>query len=344
MAQDEALTKERLDHLWKDRNVKILETKGKKYVLISDLHLGDGKKADNFVHNEKILKTALKEYLADGYELILLGDIEEFWQFDLEKITERYNDSIYKTLRGFGDSHVHRVYGNHDIEWGSLTDPSKSQPIQRVNALEALKMRDVNGNIRIFLVHGHQGSVESDKTSWYSRFFVRLYKPIESVANSLGLLKNPSATKSQVMKDYEKIVYKWAKNNKLIIICGHSHRAIYASRTYTDFLKQEISKLQKEILSNQNDKKLIKNNIKMIRKLSSEMIDEKSKNRNLIFDKSTNKTPCYFNTGSGLFETGVTAIEIEDDEIRLVKWEKGGVKNPAFNYNKGSLSKFIGKL
>ena len=74
------------------------------------------------------------------------------------------------------------------------------------------------------------------------------------------------------------------------------------------------------------------------------MKDEESKNRDLKFDKAKQKKPCYFNTGCGLFDTGVTAIEIEDDEIRLVKWEKGGKKNTEFDFNKGSLSQFIDEL
>lgn len=345
MPQDKKLTRERLDHLWKnDPDVITMETRGKKYALISDLHLGDGKKADNFAHNKKILETALDKYFAENYELILLGDIEEFWQFDLDTITDTYNNSIYRILRKFGENRVHRIFGNHDKEWGSLEDPSRNHQIQRSNAAEAIKMKDVNGNTRIFLVHGHQGSIESDKTCWFSKFFVKISTPFEALAHTLGLIKDPSATKSQVMKDYEKIVYGWAKNEKVIIICGHSHRAIFASRTYTDYIKKEISRLQKEITSNPDDRPLIKKNIKMIEKLSREKSDEKRKNRDLYFDRSGIKTPCYFNTGCGLYDSGVTAVEIEDDEIRLVKWEKGGVKNPAFDYNKGSLSQYVGML
>jgi len=48
----------RLDELYNkgtDQNVKELPLNSNtKYTLFSDLHLGDGKKADNFAHNEKL--------------------------------------------------------------------------------------------------------------------------------------------------------------------------------------------------------------------------------------------------------------------------------------------------
>ena len=116
---DEAIIN-RLDELYKgaDQNVKKLPLNSNtKYALFSDLHLGDGKKADNFARNEETMILALNHYKKNGYSLILLGDVEELWQFDLIKIQNRYDKNIYELLRSFTDNKVNRIFGNHDREW-----------------------------------------------------------------------------------------------------------------------------------------------------------------------------------------------------------------------------------
>lgn len=331
MALDEAVTRKKLTALWKDPGVKVLDTAGKKYVMMSDIHLGDGGKADDFHENEKVLEKALKKYKQEGYGLILLGDIEEFWQFDQEKINDRYNRSIYKAIRSFGDKQVFRVYGNHDIEWGTLEDPAKNQPVRAIAAFEALKLKDKDGNIRIMMVHGHQGSKESDKTSWLSRFAVRLFKFVEPLAGALGLYGHPSATKSQVAKDYERIMYGWAKKEKVILICGHSHRAIFAATSYLDRLEEEMLDIGVQLRLRKDDRAFCDAKLKEMEKLRKKIADERVKDRDIEkVEKRGKPKPCYFNTGCALFTDGLTAIELDNDELRLVKWNRKDGKKTTF--------------
>ena len=115
----------RLNKLYKD-NTKIKKLPlnlRDKYAIFSDLHLGDGGKAGNFVHNEETMIHALTYYKKNKYAIILLGDIEEFWQFDFLRIRERYDKSVYELLSTFQINSVHRVFGNHDIEWAGISDP-----------------------------------------------------------------------------------------------------------------------------------------------------------------------------------------------------------------------------
>ena len=106
MALDKAETRKQLDRLWKDKSVDVLEAKGHKYAIISDTHMGDGGEADDFYKNEPALLNALDHYRKEGHILILLGDVEELWQFDLEKIVKRYNSTVYEKIRAFGDNRV----------------------------------------------------------------------------------------------------------------------------------------------------------------------------------------------------------------------------------------------
>ena len=79
----------RLNELFAEDNetIKKLPLDAKdKYAVFSDLHLGDGRDSDNFVHNEETMQTALQYYKDKKYSVILLGDVEEFWQFSFKKV------------------------------------------------------------------------------------------------------------------------------------------------------------------------------------------------------------------------------------------------------------------
>jgi len=343
MSQDKELTRKKLSALLESPEVENLDIEGNKFVIISDVHLGDGSRADDLRENQETLMTALDYYKDEGYQLILLGDIEEFWQFDLEKIRQRYDDTVYKKIRAFGDDRVHRVFGNHDSEWCSYPDPAKSHFERPGCAVEALKMKDFRGKTCILLVHGHQGSTESDKNSWLSRAFVRMYRGVEPV---LKFDPHTSATKSQVTKDYEQILYSWAKESKVILICGHSHRAIFASRSRVDKLKHDQNVLQSEILDSRSDSALREQKLEELYRLIIKLQDERLKNRDIdVAEPNGDPLPCYFNTGCALYTNGITTIEIADGEIRLVKWDKDTGKKPRFEvYQHGSLNSFIAEV
>ena len=342
MAQDRDQTFKQLSNLWEDTTINVLETKNNKYAILSDLHFGDGGPADDFRHNIETLKRLLSHCLVNDFRLILLGDIEELWQFDLDMIKKKYDAEVYSLFRKFENDRVIRVFGNHDREWESPPDPVMSNPDKTKGAPEALKMKDGNNDPCILLVHGHQGNIESDKNSWSSKFFVRIYKVVEPWLKKMKIGTHPPAIKSQITKDYEQIMYAWAKENKVILICGHSHRAIFASTSYARRLENEIENLRKINRDHQNDHKLVSENKKKIKELNKNLREEKKKNRDIDpADPGSKPFPCYFNSGCGLFTTGITCLEIENDEIRLVKWHKEKKEEPFYEiYERGKLSEF----
>jgi UDP-2,3-diacylglucosamine pyrophosphatase LpxH len=345
MALDKAQTRRQLDRLWKDRTVEVLESKGHKYAIISDMHMGDGGDADDFYNNEPALQNALDHYRKEGYTLILLGDVEELWQFDLDRIVTRYDKTIYEKIRAFGDDRVHRIYGNHDFEWGGFKDPSKVGSRKSKLADEGLRMKDVKGRERILLVHGHQGSIDADKFSWFSRFFVRAYKGIEPLVRLTGLLGHGAATKSSVAHDYEKTYYGWAKDSRVLVICGHSHRAIFASKSYADKLRDEIATLKaKNSMRGVRLTTKLKN-LREIDRLEDEWEDEKNKGRVIELSRPNQEpVPCYFNSGCGLYSDGITNLEIDGDQIRLVKWHRQPLEGSKYVvFEKGKLSDFVGQ-
>jgi UDP-2,3-diacylglucosamine pyrophosphatase LpxH len=321
-----------LDRLWQSTDTKVLNLAGRKYVIISDLHLGDGGSADDFRENEMCLAVALDYYRQRDYHLILLGDVEEFWQFDLDSIRRRYDSTIYCRMREFGDDRVHRVFGNHDIDWAAYPDPAKNHPLPVVGAVEAIKLRNASGKAPILLTHGHQGSLDSDKNSWLSRAGVHFFAKFESAARFLGLYGQSTATKSMIATDYERIMYSWALKNKAILICGHSHRAIFASRSHCEEMRAKAGQLQSALRLADISKKREMEIRGELQSVYRKIWAEESRGRCIApADRSGNPRPCYFNTGCCIYSDGLTAIEIANEMISLVKWPRdaGPTTTPA---------------
>ncbi|PKP61682.1 hypothetical protein CVT91_02280 [Candidatus Atribacteria bacterium HGW-Atribacteria-1] len=302
-----------------DQNVKELPINtDTKYALFSDLHLGDGGNSDIFVHNENTMIVALEHYKKSGYSIILLGDVEELWQFNFIEIHYKYDKSIYELLRSFKGNRVHRIFGNHDKDWKRPpTDPILFDENIQHGAPEAIKL----GN-DIFLVHGHQGDKTCDRKTWESRYWARKGEPYVPIGKVFGI-SNRLATKSQIPGNREKLYYDWAMENKVFLICGHTHNAIFASRLYYWWLKEKIIEKETELKKCSKDKVRICELYKEIKKLNTDLHIEERMGRHYNRLSTTGKPlPCYFNTGCGHFRGGITNIEIEGDKIRLIKWHK----------------------
>ena len=63
-------------------------------VFLSDLHMGDGGKRDEFRKNAALVASSLTgKYLTEGYGLVLNGDIEELYKFKLRQIQTAWQRS-----------------------------------------------------------------------------------------------------------------------------------------------------------------------------------------------------------------------------------------------------------
>lgn len=315
-----------------------------KYALFSDLHLGDGGNSDLFKDNEKTMKSALGYYKKNGYSIILMGDIEELWQFNFIDIYEKYNKSIYELLRSFPTNKVHRIFGNHDCDWKSPpTDPIQCNKEIQHGAPEAIRLGD-----EIFLVHGHQGDKTCDRKTWESRYWARMGEPLVPIGKIFGI-SNCMATQSQVPSNREKLYYDWAKEKNVFLICGHTHNAIFASRSYYWWLKDQIKKkekeLEKELAKSSKDKVRIWDLHKEITKHNNDLHSEDKTLRNYKrIVRRGMPLPCYFNTGCGHFRDGITNIEIEGDKIRLIKWWRNKEERREVLWDEESLSELRKKI
>jgi len=119
----------------------------KRYVIFSDLHMGDGSSRDDLKPNQAILEAALEQfYLTNDYTLILNGDIEDLNKFDYQKIRKAW-PRLYMLFNSFAqDSRLLKIVGNHDL--ALLQEKDYPYPL-----LHALNLEKDETTICIF--HGH---------------------------------------------------------------------------------------------------------------------------------------------------------------------------------------------
>lgn len=263
-----------------------------RYIILSDLHKGDGlSNADDFIHNHEVYNHALEYYLGQDYRLVLNGDIEENWKTRPSAIVDAYADTVYALEREFikqSPQHYLRIWGNHDTEWA---DPAQVkahlQPILKhpIQVHSGVMLGE-----HIFIVHGHQGDPRSDQYAWVSRPFVR--HGWRHLQNLFKLSLNHHASNSLHFFDRERHLHHWAKANRKLMIAGHTHRPMF--RTWP-----------------------------------------------LGHGPSA---PHYLNSGACTHTNGITGIEIDRGEIRLIRWHQNARRFVRSTFMSNDLGALLARL
>ncbi len=310
-----------LTDIWSSNELPVLDINKRKYVVISDIHFGDGSLADDIRHNHRLLRLVLDSYNEQEYTLILAGDIEELWQFDIDEIIAQYGNTVYKSIRSFGDKRIYRIYGNHDEDWKTLPDPTRNKQPGHVYAYEGIKLTYKSTAPQFLIVHGHQGDKNCQRGMWRNRFLVRLYRYIEPYVKFDPQM---SVIESQVNKAFEKTMYSWAKSQKVVLICGHTHRAIFATKSHAERIGDRIKEVKKELSKREATRTSYKNKRAELKDLNKKLRKEIKRKRVIHSCETVGEPlPCFFNSGCALYTDGVTGLEIADEQIKLVKWEMG---------------------
>ncbi len=292
-----------------------LNTSKDKWIIFSDHHRGVGDGADDFAICKTIYVNALDYYLENNYGLILLGDVEEFWENTLKSVISKYKDVLELEKQFYLKDKLIKIWGNHDDAWNHI-DKVKTHLFPffiDIATYEAVNFewnnRNTNGSI--LLVHGHQGSGASDKFAGISRWFVRVIW-----RNFQCILKFPLSTSavSKELKDKHDIaMHTWAKGlDKQLLVCGHTHQPVFMSKNHLDILESQLEGLDSSDESSVERIAEIKQKINTLREKTTAI-------GTLVSDNK----PCYFNTGCCSFLDGnITGIELSGEDIKLVKWDK----------------------
>jgi len=210
-----------------------------RFVIMSDCHRGDGSWGDNFSNNQNLFFAALSYYYENGYTYIELGDGDELWENrNIQDIINAHSDAYWLMSLFYRDGRLHMLYGNHDI---IKKDPkytrtkcdsffcdsinSRMALFPGIEITEGLLLKYRNTDYQIFLTHGHQGDLINDTLWKIARFLVRyLWRPLEL----MGIRDPTSAAKNNKVKNsIEKNLMDWAQKEDQVLICGHTHRAVF---------------------------------------------------------------------------------------------------------------------
>lgn len=286
-----------------------------KWVVFSDHHRGRKDGADDFLICESTYLNALDHYQKEDYTLCLLGDVEEFWENPPIAVMAKYREVLLKEKNFYDQGRLKRVWGNHDDDWRAAGQISRHLGwlFPKIQVYESLILELTQGNKcrDILLVHGHQGTLNSDRFSWLSRLFVRFiwrnFQRLFKVA-----LSTP-ANNIKLKSEHDKEMYAWADRNNKVLICGHTHHPVFMSYTHADKLKIELQELMADQGPEMDEERVqaLREKIRIIEMDEGESMDV------------INPKPFYFNSGCCSYADGdITGLEISDKEIRLIKWTK----------------------
>jgi len=286
-------------------------TDADKYVIFSDLHMGNGGKTDDFARNSDMFIEVLRNYyFPKGYTLVLNGDVEELQRFTLESIQQHWG-AVYEVFELFArEDRLYRLVGNHD--WDLLYMQNHS-----FDLLHSLNF-EYKGNT-VFIFHGHQTSQRYMK---YNRF---LGLGLKYLSKPFHIRSSSVAHSSSKRFHTEKRVYQFASRKKVLSIIGHTHRPLFESMSKVDSLKFEIERLCRKYPAAGDSKK--QRIAELIQRHRSELnyvqrYEESAANRSSLYNANL-VVPCMFNSGCVLGERGMTALEMSKGNIALVYWFDG---------------------
>lgn len=303
-----------------------------RYAIFSDHHKGARTGADDFRNNEVTYLSALNYYLQEGYLLVVLGDAEELWEEPIEDVLASY-PQVFDSEARFHPGRYIRVFGNHDSNWASEGQVKKHlDPIYPgIQVSEGLLFYydgqgDPDAAGEILMLHGHQGTIDSEFLAPISRLAVRAFWRLFQILTGKG--STTPATDDCLRGQHDTAMYNWAnRQDKLLLVAGHTHRPVWSSRTYLQMLHNELEAVQTAASSARALNTEVQ--LERVQDLQESIVKEATK---FPPCEDTIKTqPCYFNTGCCSFSDGdITGLELEDGRLRLVKWSRATLQRTVF--------------
>jgi predicted phosphodiesterase len=304
-----------LEHLLKTAKPITLDSSSK-VLILSDLHMGNGGRRDEFKRNAELVRTMLGSYyLPEKYSLVLNGDIEELFKFPLDSIVSEWGELYDLFLKFELNGFLLKTYGNHDA--ALMEEREYRLASSMVNSLKFHY-----GNETLMLFHGHQASELLWETyPMVSRaiiFFIRY------IAKPVGIRNFSKAYNSPRRFAIEKSIYEFSNQAKIVSIIGHTHRSLFESLSKVDLLNFRIEELCRAYPTAEGEyRAFIEQTIASL-KIELEACYTKGKKIGLRSGRyNTITIPSIFNSGCTIGKRGITALEIEGNKIRLVYWYNG---------------------
>lgn len=211
-------------------------TNRSKIVFMSDVHRGDGSRADDFLPNKQLYVHALMHYYRSGYTYIEIGDGDELWEnMGFQRIVAAHED-VFRLLRRFHHSRrLYMIWGNHDmvkkrravvrrhLHYHYNRAERKRVPLlDGLEVHEGLVLKHLDTGRRVLVVHGHQADFLNDQM-WVVACALTRY--VWRLLEILGFQDPISPAKNHVKRNrVERLLVQWARDYGQIMIAGHTHR------------------------------------------------------------------------------------------------------------------------
>lgn len=309
-----------------------------RYVVLSDQHKGGGDGADEFVRCKAAYHAALAHYREADFTLVLLGDVEELWEQSFSRVAAAHRDSL--ELEGsFPAGRYYRIWGNHDDAW--MEARSVRRHVGRYMPTEAVyeglrfELTDGGDPVGTMLcVHGHQGTLGSDRLRYASRLAVRVWRHIQRLT---GVGQTTPARDACLRGKHDRTLYEWAAvRDRMVLVAGHTHRPVWSSKTHLQILEAEmelVEAAQRDLAGGEGSGESVADRgdpgtaaeagrlALRAAELAEEIVDRRKKSPPC--NDTRKSIPCYFNTGCCKYESGsITGIEIEDGRLALIRWKR----------------------
>ncbi len=306
-----------LERAYRRAETRMVDLESARYIIFSDHHKGVRDRADDFRRAETAYHAALGYYLAAGYTLCALGDVEELWECRARNVVRAYRRTLELEAAFHSAGRYLRFFGNHDDQWESQRSTTRHLgrffPQLQVREGLRLQVQDTEGELaEVFLVHGHQGTTESDKLRWISKPVVRyVWRPLQRLT---GARLNTPAKSFRLRADHDRAMHAWAASKGgVVLIAGHTHKPVFLPEPRTRMLAERLAALERSGAPREEVAQ-VRAELEWLRAI--EALD--SNEDDVAGD---DLKPCYFNTGCCSFDDGdCTGVEIADGEIRLVRW------------------------
>jgi predicted phosphodiesterase len=282
-----------------------------KLVIMSDHHKGGGNEADDFIRARHNYITALRFYSSNQFTYIALGDVEELWENDINAVFKEHGDSFSIEKEFVAANRFIKIFGNHDMYWVNTVLSNRSW-LEKMYGIAVpvyegllVHLDGMPQPLRLFLTHGHQGDAQSDGNKFSKWFVAHIWSRVQAYLE----VKINSPSKDYLLRDKHNIMmYEWTvKHPHTLLITGHTHKPVFASLSHIEKLRQDIEHAKEN------------NNRARIEVLEAEITKRLEEYQSAGAYQM--KKPSYFNSGCCCFDDGdITAIEIENGLIRLVKW------------------------
>lgn len=207
-----------------------------KIIFFSDVHRGDNSLTDEFAHNQNVYFHALSHYFDQDYKYVEIGDGDELWEYrSFEHIRSAHSDVFCLLKQYYDQGRLEYLYGNHNMAFRHplvakhyLTHfyddylDIDTPLFPGIKIKESLLLRDKTTTKEVLVVHGHQGDFINDQGWIISLFLMRVFWRF---MHMIGFKNPASPAKSRIKRHrIEKAFTKWMTQQKIGILCGHTHR------------------------------------------------------------------------------------------------------------------------